>query len=144
MKQIILIPDSFKGTLSAVDFCCLGEQVIRNHLPDCRVLTIPVADGGEGTVDCFIRALQAQRVSVEVTGPWGERVVADYAVHGDTAFVALRFFHFLFLQCFGLQCLRQIVHFPPFPLLNKKQMLRHYYSRRFFRLVQLLSTTLNL
>ena len=89
MKQCILIPDSFKGTLSAVEFCRLGEQVIKTHLPDCRVLTIPVADGGEGTVDCFAHALQAQRVSVEVTGPWGERVTADYAVHGDTAFVEM-------------------------------------------------------
>lgn len=89
MKQCILIPDSFKGTLSAVEFCRLGEQVIRKHLPDCRVLTIPVADGGEGTVDCFIHALQAKRVSVAVTGPWGECVTADYAVHGDTAFVEM-------------------------------------------------------
>ena len=89
MKQIILIPDSFKGTLSAVEFCRLGAEVIRKHLPDCRVLTIPVADGGEGTVDCFVHALQAQRVRVEVTGPWGESVTADYAVHGDTAFVEM-------------------------------------------------------
>lgn len=89
MKQCILIPDSFKGTLSAVEFCHLGEQVIKEHLPACRVLTIPVADGGEGTVDCFVHALQAQRVYVEVTGPWGERVTADYAVHGDTAFVEM-------------------------------------------------------
>lgn len=89
MKQCILIPDSFKGTLSAVEFCRLGGQVIKQHLPDCRVLTIPVADGGEGTVDCFVHALQAQRVSVEVTGPWGETVAADYAVHGDTAFVEM-------------------------------------------------------
>ena len=89
MKQIILIPDSFKGTLSAAEFCRLGAEVIRKHLPDCRVLTIPVADGGEGTVDCFVHALQAQRVRVEVTGPWGESVTADYAVHGDTAFVEM-------------------------------------------------------
>lgn len=89
MKQIVLIPDSFKGTLSAVDFCRLGREVVKKHLPDCRVLTIPVADGGEGTVDCFVHALQARRVRVRVTGPWGEMIEAEYAVCGDTAFVEM-------------------------------------------------------
>ena len=89
MKQVILIPDSFKGTLSAVEFCQLGREVAQKHLPDCRVLTIPVADGGEGTVDCFVHALQAQRVKVTVTGPWGEPIEAEYAVHGTTAFVEM-------------------------------------------------------
>lgn len=89
MKQVILIPDSFKGTLSAVEFCQLGREVVEKHLPDCRVLTIPVADGGEGTVDCFVHALQAERVTVTVTGPWGEPVEACYAVHGETAFVEM-------------------------------------------------------
>ena len=89
MKQIILIPDSFKGTLSAVEFCRLGKDAVEKHLPNCRVLTIPVADGGEGTVDCFAHALQAKRVCVPVTGPWGEAVEAEYAVHGETAFVEM-------------------------------------------------------
>ena len=89
MKQVILIPDSFKGTLSAVEFCRLGREVVEKHLPDCRVLTIPVADGGEGTVDCFVHALQARRVTVTVTGPWGEQVQAQYAVYGQTAFVEM-------------------------------------------------------
>ena len=89
MKQVILIPDSFKGTLTAVEFCQLGREVVEKHLPDCRVLTIPVADGGEGTVDCFVHALQARRVTVTVTGPWGEPVQAQYAVHENTAFVEM-------------------------------------------------------
>ena len=89
MKQCILIPDSFKGTLAAVEFCELGREVIEKHLPDCRVLTIPVADGGEGIVDCFVHAMQARRVFVSVTGPWGEPVEACYAVHGETAFVEM-------------------------------------------------------
>ena len=89
MKQVILIPDSFKGTLSAVEFCQLGREAVEKYLPDCRVLTIPVADGGEGTVDCFVHALQAQRVTLTVTGPWGEQVQAQYAIHGQTAFVEM-------------------------------------------------------
>lgn len=89
MKQCIFIPDSFKGTLSAVEFCQLGREVLQRHMPHCRVLSVPVADGGEGTVDCFVHALQAQRRTVTVTGPWGEAVQAEYAVHGDNAFVEM-------------------------------------------------------
>ena len=89
MNQCIFIPDSFKGTLTAVEFCQLGREAVEKHLPHCRVLTIPVADGGEGTVDCFVHALQAQRVTIAVTGPWGEQVQAQYALHGQTAFVEM-------------------------------------------------------
>ena len=89
MKKCIIIPDSFKGTLSAVDFCRLGEDVIRRLDSGCEVLTVPVADGGEGTVDCFAEALGARRVYVQATGPWGEAVESCYARHGDTAFVEM-------------------------------------------------------
>ncbi len=89
MQQCILIPDSFKGTLSAVEFCQLGREVVERLVPGCRVVTVPVADGGEGTVDCFVHALGAQRVTVTVTGPWGERVEAQYARHENTAYVEM-------------------------------------------------------
>ncbi len=89
MKKCIIIPDSYKGTLSALEFCRLGKEVILCHFPTCEVVCIPVADGGEGTVDCFVEALGAQRVSVLSTGPWGERVVAQYARFNGTAFVEM-------------------------------------------------------
>ena len=95
MKKCIIIPDSFKGTLSAIEFCRLGAEVVRRHLPDCEVITIPVADGGEGTVDCFVEALGAERIAVPATGPWGEKITACYARQGDTAFVEMA-------QCAGL------------------------------------------
>ena len=53
MKKCIIIPDSFKGTMSALEFCQIAEKTVKRHMPGCEVLTIPVADGGEGTVDCF-------------------------------------------------------------------------------------------
>lgn len=89
MKKCILIPDSFKGTLSAMEFCRLGRDAILRHFPAAQVLCIPVADGGEGTVDCFAEALGARRICVPSTGPWGETVIARYASHGDTAFVEM-------------------------------------------------------
>ena len=95
MKKCIIIPDSFKGTLSAIEFCRLGADVVRRHAPDCRIITVPVADGGEGTVDCFVEALGAKRISVPATGPWGEKITASYGRYEDTAFVEMA-------QCAGL------------------------------------------
>lgn len=86
MQQIILAPDSFKGTLEAVEVCRILAQAARKTWPECRVHSLPVADGGEGTVDCFLRALDAGRITLPVTGPfYGETVSASYALSGDTA-----------------------------------------------------------
>lgn len=54
MKKIVLIPDSFKGTMSSCDVCEIMERAIRNHYPDISVVSVPVADGGEGSVDAFL------------------------------------------------------------------------------------------
>ena len=67
MKKCIIIPDSFKGTMSALEFCQIAEKTVKRHMPGCEVLTIPVADGGEGTVDCFVCALGAEKMSLPPT-----------------------------------------------------------------------------
>lgn len=86
MEKLILAPDSFKGTLRAGEVCEILSRAARQVWPSCQVVALPVADGGEGTVDCFLRSLQAERVTAQVTGPfYGERVVAAYARAGDTA-----------------------------------------------------------
>lgn len=88
MRKVVLAPDSFKGTLSAPEVCGEMERAIHRIFPDCRVVSIPVADGGEGTVDCFLRALDAERITVETTGPfYGETVPASYARFGETAVI---------------------------------------------------------
>lgn len=89
MKKCILVPDSFKGTLSAIEICQLSKPIIEKHFPDCQVVALPVADGGEGTVDCFAYALGASLISLEVQGPYGHPVTAKYALHGDTAFLEM-------------------------------------------------------
>ncbi len=78
MKKCIMISDSFKGTLSSQEICGIARQAIPKHFPGCEVIAIPVADGGEGTVDCFAEALSAQRVTAVVSGPYGEAVEAAY------------------------------------------------------------------
>lgn len=51
MKKIVLIPDSFKGTMSSAEVCGIMVRAVKAHYPGCEVVSIPVADGGEGTVD---------------------------------------------------------------------------------------------
>ena len=71
MNKIIVISDSFKGSLSSSAIARTAKDVIRQFFPCCQVIGLPVADGGEGTVDCFLEAVGGQRITVSVTGPWG-------------------------------------------------------------------------
>lgn len=89
MKKCIVISDSFKGTLSSLEICKLARQSIAKIFPDCEVVDLPVADGGEGTVECFVQAIQAQPVTVEVSGPYGEKVQAIYCRSGRRAIIEM-------------------------------------------------------
>ena len=89
MDKIIVISDSFKGSLSSSAIARTAEDVIRQFYPRCQVIGLPVADGGEGTVECFLEAVGGRRVTAPVTGPWGETVEAAYARMGDTAVVEM-------------------------------------------------------
>lgn len=87
MRKCIIVPDSFKGTLSAVKVCEIMERKVKEHFSDCEVTAIPVADGGEGTVDCFLYAMEGRRITVPTTGPFGDAVRAEFGVFGDTAVI---------------------------------------------------------
>lgn len=89
MKKCIVISDSFKGTLSSLEICNLARESVPHFFPGCKVVTVPVADGGEGTVECFVQAIQAQPVTVEATGPYGEPIRATYARAGKKAVVEM-------------------------------------------------------
>ena len=81
MKKVILIPDSFKGTMSSSEICQTMKSVILRHYPDCEVISIPVADGGEGSVDAFLDAVGGEKIYKEVTGPYpGEKVKGYYGI----------------------------------------------------------------
>ena len=84
MKKLILIPDSFKGTMSSGEVCSIMKGVVLKYYPECNVISIPVADGGEGSVDAFIEALGGEKKFKEVTGPFfGEKVKGYYGVLPD-------------------------------------------------------------
>lgn len=87
MRKIIVMSDSFKGSLSSEAIAALAEAVIPQVYPHCQVIGLPVADGGEGTVACLHHILGGELVPVDVTGPWGDSVRAIYARMGDTAVV---------------------------------------------------------
>ena len=61
MKKIVLAPDSFKGTMSSIKICDIMEAEIKKFYPDAEVIKIPVADGGEGTVDAFLEAVGGEK-----------------------------------------------------------------------------------
>ena len=83
MSKYVLIPDSFKGTLSSADICRIAAEEILRLEPPAEVCAIPVADGGEGTVDAFLAAVGGRRIEAPCTGPWGEPVTAHYALLPD-------------------------------------------------------------
>lgn len=89
--KIVLIPDSFKGTLSSVEVCRVLRGCVERRLPGCEVRAIPVADGGEGSVDAFLAALGGEKVHARVAGPFFEPVESFYGLTdgGKTAIVEM-------------------------------------------------------
>lgn len=83
MEKILLVPDSFKGTLSSRQVCQVMAGQLRRFFPQAQVKSIPVADGGEGSVEAFLAAAGGARRTRTVTGPFGEPVEAFYGVLGD-------------------------------------------------------------
>ena len=89
--NIVLMPDSFKGTMSSSEVCEIMSRAILNVMPDARVRSIPVADGGEGSADAFLLALGGTRAPARVRGPFGEEMDTYYALigGGETAVVEM-------------------------------------------------------
>lgn len=91
MSKYILIPDSFKGCLSSADICGILAREIRRLQPEAEIHAIPVADGGEGTVDAFLSAVGGERIPVSCRGPYGAELTAFYGLlpDGQTAVVEM-------------------------------------------------------
>lgn len=89
--KFVLIPDSFKGTLSSAQICRIIAAKAEQVFPGCRAVPIPVADGGEGSVDCFLSALQGEKVFTTVKGPWFSDMEAFYGLldGGRTAVIEM-------------------------------------------------------
>ena len=74
----VLAPDSFKESMSAEQACQAMQRGIQNVLPDALCIHVPMADGGEGTVDTLISSSKGQRIPCEVTGPLPDQRIQTY------------------------------------------------------------------
>ena len=83
MSKWILMPDSFKGTMSSLEICRLMREALLRHVPDAEVVSIPVADGGEGSVEAFLAAMGGHRVEVPCTGPDFRKISGFYGLLAD-------------------------------------------------------------
>ena len=83
MNKIIIASDSFKGCLSSLEVARAAEEGIRKVLPDCEVVGIPVADGGEGTTEALVAALNGRFVSCMVHDPLMNPIQVKYGMLGD-------------------------------------------------------------
>ncbi|HQK93892.1 MAG TPA: glycerate kinase [Armatimonadota bacterium] len=83
--RIVVAPDSFKGSLTALEACRAVERGLRRVWPDVEVAGVPMADGGEGTTQSLVDATGGRWVNCEVTDPLGRPVWARYGILGDGA-----------------------------------------------------------
>ncbi|OUF89404.1 glycerate kinase [Escherichia coli] len=81
--KIVIAPDSFKESLSAEKCCQAIKAGFSTVFPDAHYICLPIADGGEGTVDAMVAATGGNIVTLEVCGPIGEKVNAFYGLTGD-------------------------------------------------------------
>ncbi|WP_456077464.1 glycerate kinase [Endozoicomonas gorgoniicola] len=83
IMKIVIAPDSFKECLSAIDVATAIETGMRRVLPSAEFIKVPVADGGEGTLQSLVDGTAGRFYSRTVTGPLGEPVEARFGVLGD-------------------------------------------------------------
>lgn len=78
MKKIVIASDSFKGSLSSQEVADAFEKGVRDIIEECNIVKVPIADGGEGSVDALTTSLKGEYVYVEVNDPLGRRIKAKY------------------------------------------------------------------
>ncbi|HOB63738.1 MAG: glycerate kinase [Clostridiales bacterium] len=88
--KVVIAPDSFKGTLTAAEVASLIAKALKENYPETETDEAPVADGGEGTLDCIYKAIGGQLISKRVRGPYQKKVTARLLITpGGSAVVEL-------------------------------------------------------
>lgn len=85
--KIVVAPDSYKECMTSPQVAAAMAAAARQRWPSAEVVELPLADGGEGTLDILTRALQARPMRAEVHDPLGRPVAARYAISGVTAII---------------------------------------------------------
>lgn len=87
--NIVVAPDSFKGSLSAIEVGMIIKKAFTQEFKEANVKVIPMADGGEGTVDALLYATDGQRIELIATNQAGKKIPAFYGVLGDCKTVVI-------------------------------------------------------
>lgn len=98
--KIVVAPDSFKGTMSAVEVANIICETGKKEYQNLEFVSLPVGDGGEGTMECLIAACNGKKNSLMVEGPLGEQVEAHYGILPDQTVI------FEMAEASGLNLLR--------------------------------------
>lgn len=83
MMKVLIAIDSFKGSISSIEGSEAISLGIKDIYPEAEIVTLPLADGGEGTVETLVQATDGKLVKKEVMGPLKEKVYAIYGILGD-------------------------------------------------------------
>ncbi len=87
--KIIVIPDSYKGSMTSNEVCKHIEIGIQKVLKDCTIISIPIADGGEGTVDALLGVKNGRKVNTTVLNPLGAEITASFGVYENKAIIEM-------------------------------------------------------
>lgn len=84
MNNIVIAPDSFKDSLTALEAAEIMQRAVLDVLPDCNVVIKPMADGGEGTLDALLASSpDGERIPISCSGPLGEKINTSYGITGE-------------------------------------------------------------
>lgn len=89
MKKLIISPDKFKYTLSAVEICNIIEEQFRAEFPNVEIIKLPIADGGDGTAACFLSCDGAKKLPCKVNNPFFEPIESYFVMLGDVAIIEM-------------------------------------------------------
>ncbi|WKY46603.1 glycerate kinase [Eubacteriaceae bacterium ES3] len=78
--KIVISPDSYKGSLTAIEVCDIIETAIINVIPDAKIKKIPISDGGEGMVSALMQGGIGERISLQVHDPLYRNIQAEYGI----------------------------------------------------------------
>lgn len=98
--KIVVAPDSFKGSLTSLEVISCIKQSAQNHFENAEVVEVPIADGGDGTVQALVHATNGQIFKVEAQDPLGRTISCTYGNAGGTAVVGMS-------ECSGLALLTE-------------------------------------
>ena len=87
--KIVIASDSFKGSMSSLDVATAASAGVIEVYPDSEIVSVNVADGGEGTVEAIVDALGGEIVEVQVSDPLGRKIETSYGIAGETAILEM-------------------------------------------------------